>query len=128
MEVIVASVIAVIAVLGLAHSFGVGRALINRFEVARDALGLAQRRMESLSVLPVGAPELAVGNHGPYARTLGTGLVAAERWSVTWVDDSVDNSPSDPDPNDYKRLVLTVGWSQAGVADSIQLERVFPAP
>ena len=37
-EVLVALVIAVIAILGLAHTFGAGRGLINRYDTAREAL------------------------------------------------------------------------------------------
>src|SRR6186997_61059 len=62
-EVIVATVIAVIAVVGLAHSFGVGRGLIDRHENARDALGLAQQRVEYLLNRPPGHPDLAPGTH-----------------------------------------------------------------
>src|SRR5262249_5885492 len=51
-EALVAAIIAVLAVVGLAHTFGLGRAFINRFEVARAALGAAQERLELLQITP----------------------------------------------------------------------------
>ena len=65
MEVVVATVVAVVAVLALAYTFGTGRGLVNRYEAARVALAAAQRRMESLSAGPVTSAELQMGPHPP---------------------------------------------------------------
>src|SRR5262249_7513644 len=67
---IVAVVIAAIAVIGLAHSFGIGRGLIDRFESARDGLGVAQQEMEILSMIRLDSDSLDAGAasrvHGPF--------------------------------------------------------------
>src|SRR5215475_7321708 len=109
-EVMVAAVVAVIAVLGLAFSFSAGRGLIDRFAVARDALEAAQSRLDSLAVEAVQDPaasDLTVGTHvRPGNITLNHNQTGTEQWTVVWVDDPVDNFPSDPDPNDYKRATV----------------------
>jgi len=51
-EVIAATLVATVAVLGLAYTFGMGRGLIDRYQVARCALGEGQLMMDSLLTLP----------------------------------------------------------------------------
>src|SRR5437762_12387732 len=65
MEALTGATITVIAVLGLAYSFGVGRGLVNRYEVARAALGEAQSELEALHLLPMGDPAMAIGYASP---------------------------------------------------------------
>jgi prepilin-type N-terminal cleavage/methylation domain-containing protein len=123
-EAVVAIVIAVIAVLGLAYSFGLGRGFIGRHEVARVALASAQRRLDSLAVLtaaqlvPGTADSVAFVVHG---RTLGW-----ESWRVEWVDERIDSlggSDLDGNPNDLKRATVRVRWTQGA---EISLSRLFP--
>src|SRR5689334_2363201 len=45
-EVVAGTLIATIAVLGLAYSFGVGRGMIDRYQVARAGLGEGQLMMD----------------------------------------------------------------------------------
>ena len=59
-EVIAGTLISVLVIAGLAHSFGVGRGLINRYEIARVALSTAQERLELLSTLQAGSDSLAI--------------------------------------------------------------------
>jgi hypothetical protein len=120
----VATIIAVIAVLGLAHSFGTGRALIDRFETARDALALAQSRIEILSRLPLGTPDLSPGTHGPTPVQINAGMLGDETWTVVWVNDPADGTP-DLDPQDYKRVTVAVSWANGGIPDTISLFRQF---
>ena len=61
MEALTGATVSVIAVLGLAYSFGVGRGLVNRYEVARAALGEAQSELEALQLVPRGDPTMAIG-------------------------------------------------------------------
>ena len=129
MEVIIATVIAVIAVLGLAHSFAAGRGLIDRYATARDALGAAQRRIETLSLLPASATDLALGPHGPNALQLNDNPSGSESWTVDWVDDPVDGSGGgDSNPDDYKRVTIRIGWTQGGAPDTVRLSRLFLVP
>jgi hypothetical protein len=122
MEAIVATVIATIAVIGLAYSFSQGRSLIDRFEVARAALGVAQGRMERLSFLPLDSDSLVEGAYPATpndfvfeGRTLGT-----EGWRVEAFDD-----PATGGPNDMKRVTVTVSFATGSVGDSVVLRRLF---
>ena len=133
-EAIVATLIATIAVLGLAHSFGVGRGLIDRYAVSRDALAAAQRRMEilvadttgNLVSIPSGFG-MTVHPPTPNAIALGGNMPATESWVVEWVNDPVDNGGgTDPQPQDYRRVTVRVAWTQAGNTDTVRLWRYFP--
>ena len=53
MEVIVATLIATIAITGLAYTFGLGRSFIDRYELSRAALAAAQGKVEALMATPV---------------------------------------------------------------------------
>jgi prepilin-type N-terminal cleavage/methylation domain-containing protein len=130
-EVMVAAIISVIAVVGLAYSFSAGRGLIDRFATARDALETAGRRLEILAMEARKDPanaDLAAGNHGPFGLTLNQNQTGSEAWYVAWVDDPVDNGGGDLDPNDYKRVTVKVRWNQASLPDSVVLSRSFLGP
>jgi prepilin-type N-terminal cleavage/methylation domain-containing protein len=130
-EVMVAAVVAVIAVLGLAYSFSAGRGLIDRYAAARDALEAAQGRLDFLAMEAVRDPaaaDLTVGVHGPTPRVLNHNLTGTEKWTVIWVDDPVDNGLGDADPNDYKRVTVEVAWQQGGLQDRIRMSRTFLGP
>src|SRR5262245_64306352 len=58
-EVIVATVIAMLAFIGLAYTFSMGRGFINRFEVRRAAVAAARARLETLASDP-GSPDLSI--------------------------------------------------------------------
>lgn len=130
-EVMVAAVVAVIAVLGLAYSFSAGRGLIDRYAAARDALEAAQSRLDILAAKAVRDPataDLNIGLHGPISRKLNQNLSGVEKWTVVWVDDAVDNFPPDSDPNDYKRATVVITWLHGGLQDSVRMSRTFIAP
>ena len=129
----VAAVVAVIAVLGLASAFSTGRGMIDRFATARDALEAAQSTLDRLAVEAVKNPataDLTVGVHPPIGRTLNRNLTGTVSWTVVWVDDPVDNDGpgGDPDPNDYKRATVVVRWQQGALRDSLTMSRSFLAP
>jgi hypothetical protein len=127
----VAAVVAVIAVLGLAYCFSAGRGLIDRFAAARDALEAAQSRLDSLAMEAVKDPaaaDLTVGIHvRPGNITLNHNPSGTERWTVVWVDDPVDN-PGDSDPHDYKRATVEIDWQQGSLPDHVRMSRSFLAP
>ena len=128
MEAMVATVIAVIAILGLAYSFGMGRAFIDRFEVRRVAQGVAQGYVERLGALPVTDPDLAVGQH-PAApvpimwngRQLGT---------LTWRVATPSDVPTAPlnVTSALHEVTVTAAWTQGGMPDSIAFTRLVAAP
>ncbi len=120
MEVIVATAIATIAVVGLAYTFGIGRSLINRYEIARAALAAAQNRLETLSVAVPADPALLIGTHtNPF--TLDGQQIGVEHWDVTLV------GATDSSGTDLKLVTVTINWVQGTVQDNIQLSRLFPA-
>jgi type II secretory pathway pseudopilin PulG len=123
-EALVALTIAVIAVVGLAYNFGNGRALVNRYETARLALGAAQRRMEMLAVLPPAAPEFNLGIHGPTGVVVGGQTLCQETWTVARFDDPINGI--DATQFDLKRVEVTITWGQATPAETIELTRLFP--
>ena len=116
-----AATISVIAVLGLAYSFGVGRGLVNRYEVARAALGEAQSQLEALQLVSRGDPSMTIGYVSPptpfryQGATLGT-----SSWQVLAYDD-----PTLPGPANLKRVVMTVRWTRDAQSDSVSLERLW---
>jgi prepilin-type N-terminal cleavage/methylation domain-containing protein len=128
-EVITASLIAVIAVTGLAFTFGAGRGLVDRYAVARDGLAAAQQRMERLSIMGLKDPgnaDLAPGLHGPLPRPLDGNMSGTEEWFVAWVDDPADNTGGgDSNPQDYKQVTVDVRWRSGAVQDSIRLSRII---
>jgi len=128
MEVIIALVITVIAVMGLAYSFSTGRTLIDRFAYSRAALGIAQGRMERLSMLSPSDVALSVGL--PHvSSTIVNGQVFTERWTVQWVDDPIDGTGgADVNPNDLRRVTLDVYFQQGMLTDTLRLTRLFSAP
>ena len=129
MEVIVASLIAVVAILGLAHSFGVGRGLIDRYAMAREARAIAQRRIETLSTLPLTDAALSPGQHGPGTVTLYSDIEGVENWWVDPVDDPVDGlDPDDDNPIDYMRVRVSVSWAQGSFPDTVTLWRMDLSP
>jgi hypothetical protein len=130
-EAVVGTVIAIIVVTGLAHSFGIGRGLIFRYEVARVALAAAQDRMERLSTLPPSADSLKITSgdcttYGPLPFNARGEESGTESWTVCWYDDPIDGTaPIDPLPHDLKQVTVRVMWNSTGVTDTVQLVRFF---
>jgi len=124
MEALTGATISVIAVLGLAYSFGVGRGLVNRYEVARAALGEAQSQLEALQVVVANNPNdptMAVGYVSPPTPFIYEGAaLGATSWQVLPYDE-----PNLPGTFNLKRVVVTVRWSQNAKPDSVSLERLW---
>lgn len=122
MEVIVATVVAVVAILALAYTFGTARGLVNRYETARVALAAAQRRMETLSAGSAIAADLQPGQHQTLPVEVDGTTVAFESWTVTLIDD-----PATPThAGDLKRVVVTVAWGGRSPGEQLALTRIFP--
>lgn len=120
-EALTAATLSVIAVIGLAYSFGVGRSLVDRYEIARAALGEAQTQLESMSLWSRSDPQLAFGYRSAETPFLYQGVRrGASQWVVLAHDD-----PTLPGTNDLKRVVVTVRWQQAQRTDSLSLERLW---
>jgi hypothetical protein len=121
-------VISVVAILGLAYSFSTGRVLIDRYANARAALSEAQGRMERLSLNAPGDTSLTIGAHSIYFFVNGQ-AVGTDRWFVSWVDDPIDGvGGGDPNPQDLKRVRVSVDFGAGAFSDTVSLTRTFPAP
>ncbi len=117
------TLVATLAVLGLAYSFGIGRALIDRYQVARVALGRAQFLVDSLVTQ---SPSALVNGTEPFwVESLQAGTTV---WTVGWVDDPADrlagSAPPDPTPNDMKRISVEVRWRLGGRPDTLRMSRL----
>jgi Tfp pilus assembly protein PilV len=125
MEAVVATLIATIAVLGLASSFGSARGLVDRYAEARVALAAAQRRMEILSVLDANAPELQIGTAHQADVVVDNAIVARESWTIAAFDDPANGTGAGQ--TDLKQVTVTVSWGAGAPAEQVQLVRLFPA-
>jgi hypothetical protein len=115
----VATVIATVAVIGLAYSFSLGRGFINRFEMARAGLATAQQRLELLHETTDPTAMADSLHERPFNH--GGREAGVESWTVAWYDD-----PGTPGSSqDLKLVTVTVRWSMGGLADSVRLSRLF---
>jgi hypothetical protein len=120
-EALTAATVSVIAVMGLAYSFGVGRGLVNRYEVARAALGEAQSQLEALQLAPRNDPSMTIGYVSPPTPFLYEGAtLGTSSWRVVAYDD-----PSLPGTVNLKRVIMTVQWTRNAQSDSVSLERLW---
>jgi hypothetical protein len=121
MEALTAATVAVIAVMGLAYSFGVGRALVDRYEIARAALAEAENQLEALTQLPASDPTLAVGYMAPPTPFRYEGVeLGTQNWLVTAYDE-----PNLAGTMNMRRVRVIVRWQQNASADSLMLERLW---
>lgn len=123
MEAIVATVIAALAVMGLAHTFGLGHGLIDNYATSRAALGEAQRRMEWLGTLLASSESLQVnGLHpgAPAAFSVPDVITGTYQWSVADYDD-----PATATPNDMKQVTLFIAYRLGADPDTVRLTRLF---
>lgn len=124
-EVLAGTIVATLAVVGLAYSFGVGRGLIDRYAVARQALGRAQLVVDSLVTVP--RTSLTDANQPFWIRN-SDAPAGTTAWTIVWVDDPADGlGGTDPDRNDLRRITVTVSWSLGGASDQLSLSRMVSA-
>lgn len=122
-EVIVATIIATLVITGLAYTFGLGRGFIDRYEIARAALAEAQGRMEQLAVKSFSDSDLGVGSHTASPFTYQGQTVGTTIWTVASVSD-----PGTPAiKNGLKEVTVEVVWTTGSLADTVRLNRLFPA-
>ena len=111
-------------VLGLAYTFGLGRGQVDRYEIARAALGTAENRLERLLLLAERTPasdSLAVGYRSPAFPFEHSGIARGTQW---WHVDPYDD-PNVPGSVDLRRIVVCVRWN-ASVPDSVQPGTLLP--
>ena len=118
----VATVIATVAVLGLAYTFSLGRGFINRFEIARAALNAAESRLDQLHD-NLDSPDFSTDSTHVRPFNHAGREVGLEEWNVTWFDD-----PATFDSQDLKRVQVVVSWRLGGIPDTVRLSRLFLVP
>jgi hypothetical protein len=124
-EVMAGTVVATLAVLGLAYSFGIGRGLIDRYEVARRALGRAEYVMDSLGTVP---PDQRVSGSQPFWIDGMADQAGVTSWTMETIDDPIDGTGgADPEPADMKRAIVVVQWKLGDALDQLVLTRLMLA-
>ena len=124
-----ATVIATIAIVGLAYTFGLGRGFIDHFEIDRAAAAAAQGQLERIASVPSNDSLVTPMDrlHMSYF-IVGGAIRGTQRWVVRWMDDPADSlSPEDGDPSDLRMATVTVVFPQGSAQDSVVLSRVLPA-
>lgn len=125
-EVMMATGVFVIVVLGLVDLFYLGRAHIVEMGLRRGGLALAQQKLEELRAADFSDGDLTIGDHGPESVWLSENLKGNRTWSVAWNDDPANGiSYSD---QDYKEVVVRVAWTwELTHQDTISLRgRFYP--
>lgn len=123
-----ATLVATIAVIGLAYTFSLGRGFVDRYGVARAAFGVAKARLESCGAVNPLSPDLVITpppHTAPFV--LDGRVIGQESWTVDWVDDPADGlvGAGDPNGNDLKLVTVTVSYQQGALTDSVRLSRML---
>jgi len=128
MEVIVATAIATIAVVGLAYTFGMGRGFINQFEIGRAAAAAAEGQMDLIASASATDTLVKIGPVHMSYFFVGGVKRGTQSWIVSWVDDPVDGlGGADPNPNDLRQATVTVQFQNGTLPENVQTTRLLPA-
>lgn len=120
MEALAGAAISVIAVMGLAYSFGVGRGMVEGYEVARAALATGESQMEALKLYPDGDPALAMGYVSPATPFLYEGT---QRGDLYWR--VVPFSIGVPGALPMRNVMLAIRWKRDARMDSLVIQRLW---
>jgi type II secretory pathway pseudopilin PulG len=127
-EVMAATVVATIAVVGLAYTFGMGRGFINRYETDRAAAAAAQGQIELIAASPANDTLVTLDELHMSYFIVDSSIRGTERWIVRWIDDPADGTGNgDPDPSDLRQATVTVVFRQGALLDSVRMTRLLPA-
>lgn len=123
MEAIVATVVAVLAVIGLAHTFGLGHGFIDGFSASRAALGEAQRRMEWLAMYADSSALFTVGDHP--ASPIPFSVPGVTQGTIRWHVDSYDDPITGGITDDLRRVTVSVSYRTMSTTDTASVVRLF---
>lgn len=121
MEAVVATAISVIAIVGLAHTFGMGRHFIDRFAIGRVALGEIRGQMDFLTTQPANSDSLALNRFFARPFNYQGNEIGTLEWRIAPYDD-----PGVPGTMDLKQVVIVAKWGSGVERDSIRITRLFP--
>lgn len=122
-ELMAAMVITVVAIMGLAHTFGLGTGFIDRYSSARAALARATGQLEHIRAQVRGGSGVSDADTVS-AIVLSPGQNATLRTLIQGVDDAADGSGG----TDYYRVTASVQWTQAGMTDSVKVVTLVMRP
>jgi Tfp pilus assembly protein PilV len=126
MEIMVSVIVFAIVVIAILNLLHYARGHIVRMGMRRNALVLAEEKLEQLRAGWFEDADLADGDHGPEVVQVSEHIAGSRTWSVTWNNDPADGgSGSD---QDYKEVVVGVAWSwEVSKRDSVALSgRFYP--
>ena len=129
-EVIVATIIATLAIVGLAYTFGMGRGFINDFENNRAALAAAEGQLDLMASRPASDPLVSIGFAHVSDFVVDGSIKGIERWTVEWIDDPADGLASagnDPNPSDLRLATVSIVIQKGALVDSVRVSRLLPA-
>lgn len=119
-ESLIAAVVATAGAMAMIFAVVSGNAGIKSNRIERGAFFAAQQKLERLVVKPPADAELTIGSHGPVTTALPW-VSGQTSWTVSWVDDALDGTGgSDTDPQDYKKVQISVTWNDV-IARSVAL-------
>jgi type II secretory pathway pseudopilin PulG len=123
-ELMAAMMITVVAIMGLAHTFGLGTSFVDRYATARAALARASGQIEHVRAQVRSGAGLADADSSS-AIQLAPGQAATLRTRIAGQDDPADGTGG---ASDYYRVTATVRWTQAGMTDSIDVATLVLRP
>lgn len=125
-EIMIAVLVFAIVAVAIITFLHWARGHIVRMGLRRNALALAQQKVEELRTAWISDSTLAVGAHGPEPVPVSEHIVGSRTWSVALADDPA-NGFSGTD-EDYKEVVVGVAWSwELTKHDSVSLHgRFYP--
>ncbi len=126
MEIIVSVIVFAIVFIGIMSLLHYARGHIVRMGMRRNALVLAEEKLEELRAGWFGDSTLYQGNHGPEAVQVSEHIAGSRTWLVTWHNDYANGGSSTE--QDYKEVVVGVAWSwEVSEHDSVALRgRFYP--
>jgi type II secretory pathway pseudopilin PulG len=122
-ELMVAMLLTVIAIMGLAHTFGLGTGFIDRYASARAALARASGQLEIVRGQVRSGASLASADSSSNI-LLAPGQAAVLHTLIEGVDDPVNPGGA----FDYYRVTASVSWTQAGITDSVRMVTLMLRP
>jgi hypothetical protein len=112
-----AMLITVVAIMGLAHTFGLGTSFIDRYATARAALARANGQLENVRGQVKSGAGLANADSSS-SILLAPGQAGMLHTVIEGQDDPADGTGG---AADYFRVTASVSWTQAGMTDSVQV-------
>jgi len=122
-EIMIAAMVFMIVAVAIIMFLHWGRGHIVRMGMRRNALALAEQKLEELRALWIDHADMTEGDHGPEAVQITKHHTGTRTWSVAWQSDTAPSGGPD-----YKEVIVGLAWSWEGTKhDSVGLVgRFYP--